>query len=58
MELHQPLDLKNNTLQNAVVDADTNTLSNLTTANLKTGVLDTDLTDHTTIPTALAVKNS
>lgn len=50
------------TLTNKTVDADNNTVSNLEVDNLKTGVLDTDLStvsaSHDTIPSALAVKNA
>ena len=47
------------TLTNKTIDADNNTVSNLEVDNLKTGVLDTDLTTvsslHDTIPSAKAV---
>jgi hypothetical protein len=48
------------TLTNKTIDADNNTVSNLEVDNLKTGVLDTDISSvavtHTTLPSALAVK--
>lgn len=48
------------TLTNKTIDADNNTLSNIEVDNLKSGVLDTDLTSvaatDTTIPSAKAVK--
>jgi hypothetical protein len=48
------------TLTNKTINADNNTVSNLEVDNLKTGVLDTDISSvagtHTTLPSALAVK--
>jgi hypothetical protein len=48
------------TLTNKTIDADNNTVSNLEVDNLKSGVLDTDISSvagtHTTLPSALAVK--
>lgn len=48
------------TLVNKTIDADNNTISNLEVDNLKSGVLDTDITSvagtDTTIPSAKAVK--
>ena len=48
------------TLTNKTINADNNTVSNLEVDNLKTGVLDTDISTvavtHTTLPSALAVK--
>jgi hypothetical protein len=49
------------TLTNKSIDADTNTISNLETDNLKAGVLNTDLSGAATdteIPSALAVKTA
>ena len=49
------------TLTNKSIDADNNTISNLEVDNLKSGVLDTDLSSvsasHDTIPSAKAVKD-
>ena len=49
------------TLTNKVVDADTNTISNIEVDNLKAGVLNTDLSGAATdaqLPSALAVKTA
>lgn len=49
------------TLTNKTIDADNNTIVDLTVTNLKSGVLDTDLSSvsasHDTIPSAKAVKD-
>lgn len=49
------------TLTNKIIDADNNTISNLEVDNLKTGVLDSDLTSvsasHDTLPSAKATKD-
>lgn len=60
VDVRENLDLKNNSLQNAVIDATGNTISNLTVANLASGVLDTDLTSVSasddTLASAKAIK--
>lgn len=61
MDIRENIDLKNNSISNAVIDASSNTVSNITVSNLASGVLDTDLTSvsgtHNTVPSALSVKN-
>ena len=61
-DVYQQLNMKTNSLLNAVIDTATNTLSNLGVGNLASGTLITDLTafvgsTHTSWPSALAIKN-
>jgi hypothetical protein len=52
---------QNQSLENKTIDADNNTISNIETDNLKSGVLVTDITAasaHTELPSALAVKKA
>ena len=55
-----PTDSSTTTFTNKTIDADNNTISNLEVDNLKSGVLDTDLSStagtDTTLPSAKAVK--
>ena len=56
-----PTDSSTTTFTNKTIDADNNTISNLEVDNLKSGVLDTDLSStagtDTTLPSAKAVKS-
>ena len=61
MYKRQPTASSTDTLTNKTIDADNNTISNLEVDNLKSGVLDTDLSStagtDTTLPSAKAVKS-
>jgi hypothetical protein len=62
LDIYQNLNMKVNSILNAVIDTATNTISNLTTSNLATGTLVTDLTAfsgtlHTSWASAKAVKD-
>lgn len=57
-KFHDSVDLQNNTLSNAVIDADNNTLSNIETTDFKAGVIVTSLSgasSNTELPTAKTV---
>lgn len=59
-DFRENVDLKQNSLQNAVINASNNTISNITVSMLSSGVLDTDLTSVSasddTLASAKAIK--